>query len=185
MGKGENAGNQHFLLSPQCFLSFSKQVLIFQSYSITCIQRPLKGGNESGLLQQVVFKCRFYYIDFRRMAVSEQWSLKAGGLLMQVVSNTGLTVFILSSANAFNLDQPEILSFGKELTRSRHITTLKKEAFENIVGKGEIVGNQHFLLFPKMFSTFVKTLTFESHLFCRLQVLSFWTSLKFCHLVNS
>ena len=29
-------------------------------YSITCIQRTLKGSNESGLLQQVVFKCRFY-----------------------------------------------------------------------------------------------------------------------------
>ena len=29
-------------------------------YSITCIQRPLKGSNEIGLLQQVVFKCRFY-----------------------------------------------------------------------------------------------------------------------------
>ena len=27
------------------------------------------------------------------MVVSEQWSLKAGGLLMQVVSNTGLTVY--------------------------------------------------------------------------------------------
>ena len=27
--------------------------------SITCIQWPLKGSNESGLLQQVVFKCRF------------------------------------------------------------------------------------------------------------------------------
>ena len=29
-------------------------------YSITCIQRPLKESNESGLLQQVVFKYRFY-----------------------------------------------------------------------------------------------------------------------------
>ena len=29
------------------------------NYSITCIQRPFKGSNESGLLQQVVFKCRF------------------------------------------------------------------------------------------------------------------------------
>ena len=27
---------------------------------ITCIQRPLKGSYESGLLQQVVSKCRFY-----------------------------------------------------------------------------------------------------------------------------
>ena len=29
--KGENAGNQHFLLFPQCFLNFSKQISIFQS----------------------------------------------------------------------------------------------------------------------------------------------------------
>ena len=29
-------------------------------YSITCIQRPLRGSSESGLLWQVVFKCSFY-----------------------------------------------------------------------------------------------------------------------------
>ena len=63
-------------------------------YSITCIQRPLKGSNRSGLLQQVFFKCRLYYVDLRRIAVSEQWSLNAGGLLKQVVSNTGLTVYV-------------------------------------------------------------------------------------------
>ena len=32
----------------------------FPIYSITCIQRPLKGSNESGLLQQMVHKCKFY-----------------------------------------------------------------------------------------------------------------------------
>ena len=31
------------------------------------------------------------------------------------------------------------------------ITTLKKQAFENIVEKGENAGNQHFLLFPQSF----------------------------------
>ena len=30
--KGENAGNQHFLLFPQCFLPFPKQISIFQSH---------------------------------------------------------------------------------------------------------------------------------------------------------
>ena len=60
-----------------------------------CIKRPLKGSNESGLLQQVVFKCRFYQVALRRVAVSEQGSLKAGGLLIQVVSNSGLTVFVI------------------------------------------------------------------------------------------
>ena len=54
--KGENAGNQHFLLFPQCFLPFPKQGLLFYSN------------------------------------------------------------FFMSSANAFNLDQSKVLSFGKELT---------------------------------------------------------------------
>ena len=66
--------------------------LIFLKYSITCIQRPLnKGSNESGLLQQVVFKCN----PIRLISVGllyQKWSLKVGGLLIQVVSNTGLTV---------------------------------------------------------------------------------------------
>ena len=29
VGKGENSGNKHFLLSPQCFLPFSKEIFIF------------------------------------------------------------------------------------------------------------------------------------------------------------
>ena len=29
VGKGENAGNQHFFLFPQGFLSFQKKVLVF------------------------------------------------------------------------------------------------------------------------------------------------------------
>ena len=34
-------------------------------------------------------------------------------------------------------------------TQSGLSMTLKKSHFENIVGKGENAGNQHFLLFPK------------------------------------
>ena len=30
-GKGENAGNQHFLLFPQCFLPFPKQISFFSA----------------------------------------------------------------------------------------------------------------------------------------------------------
>ena len=71
---------------------FTLTVLPRTKYSITCIQRPLNGSNESGLLQQVIFKCRFYKVDLRRVDVSEQWSLRAGGLLEQVVSNTSSTV---------------------------------------------------------------------------------------------
>ena len=33
----------------------------------------------------------------------------------------------------------------------------KKKPFQNIVGKGENAGNQHFLFFPTIFSTLSKT----------------------------
>ena len=33
-------------------------ICVYTSGSITCIQRTPKGSNKSGLLQQVVFKCR-------------------------------------------------------------------------------------------------------------------------------
>ena len=63
-----------------------------------------------------------------------------------------------------------------------------KEAlnFENIVGKGENAGNEHFLLFKQCFLPLpLRILIFQSHSFCRLQMLSIWTSPKFCRLVKS
>ena len=57
---------------------------------------------------------------------------------------------------------------------------------ENIVGKGENAGNQHFLLFPISFlPCWKQILMFELHLFCRLRMLSIWTSLKLCCVVKS
>ena len=42
--------------------------------------------------------------------------------------------------------------------------TLKKKAYENMVGKGENTGNQHFLLFPQCFLLFPKPISsFELH----------------------
>ena len=89
---------QFILIEKQIFETYLKTyqpllIVIPGNYSITCIQRPLKGRNESVLLLQTVFKCRFYKVDLKRVAVSEEWALKAGGLLIQVVSNTGLTVY--------------------------------------------------------------------------------------------
>ena len=59
-------------------------------------------------------------------------------------------------------------------------------AFKCIVGKGENAGNQHFLLFPQCFLPVPKQISiFESHLFCHLQMLSIWASLKIVCLVKS
>ena len=64
--------------------------------------------------------------------------------------------------------------------------TPQKMTFENIVGKGENAGNQHFLLFPTMISTLLKASfkVLATLKFCRLQMLSIPTSLKFCCLVK-
>ena len=70
VGKGENAGNQHFLLFPQCFTTQSVRKIIFSA------------------------------------------------------------AFILSSANAFNLDQSKILLFGKELSYRR--VAYETETFRSV-----------------------------------------------------
>ena len=55
-----------------------------------------------------------------------------------------------------------------------------KKPFENIVGKGENAGNQHFLLFSQCFLTFQRKIApFEPHKNCHLQKLSIWTRLEF------
>ena len=72
------------------------------------------------------------------------------------------------------------------LYHTSRLLTPKKQAFENIVGKGENAINQHFLLFPQCFLLLPgQTSIFESELFCRLQMFRILTSLKFCHLVKS
>ena len=54
-------------------------------------------------------------------------------------------------------------------TQLRLLMTLYKKLSENIVGKEENVGEQHFLLFPQRFLPFSKQiLIFQSCLFCRL-----------------
>ena len=77
---------------PKSYLKHVKDEKKDCMYSITCIQRPPKGSKKSGLLQEVVFKCRFDVVGFRRALASEQWSLKTMDCLMQVVFNTGYTV---------------------------------------------------------------------------------------------
>ena len=63
--------------------------------------------------------------------------------------------------------------------------TLGKKPFENIVGKGENAGNQHFLLFPQCFIPFPKQVSSFSNLLCRLQMFGIWTSIKIFGLVKS
>ena len=62
--------------------------------------------------------------------------------------------------------------------------TLSKKPLENAVGKGDIDGNWHFLLF-RLCSLFYQgqIQLFEPTLICHLQLLSIKTSPKFCLMV--
>ena len=55
----------------------------------------------------------------------------------------------------------------------------RKENFWKLVGKGENAGYQHFLLFSQCFLPISKNISVLSNIFCRLQLLSIWTGLKF------
>ena len=64
-------------------------------------------------------------------------------------------------------------------TQFKLLTTLRKKPFENIEGKGENAGDQHFLLFPHRYLLCPKQISiFEPHLLFSLQ-------LQFCCLVKS
>ena len=86
MEKGENGGNQYFLLFPQCFVPHFS-----------------------------------FYID---------------------------KVLVLS------FDNLQIIPVQLFTTQSRLLTTLRKRPFENIVGKQETGGDQHFLLFQQCFQPY-------------------------------
>ena len=87
---------EKFFISLNIFI-ISPLDAFFIIHSITCIQKPPEGSNTSDLLQQVVFKCRSYLVNLSGGVVSEQWSLTAEDCLIQVVSNTALTVTSNSS----------------------------------------------------------------------------------------
>ena len=88
------------------------------------------------------------------------------------MENINFTMFDMLPASAFNL---------MSVTLYSTIQTLKQRASENIVGKGENAGNQHFLLFPNCFLPYQRQKSlFKQDLICRLQMLSFWSGPKFC-----
>ena len=83
----------------------------------------------------------------------------------------------------------KILLFGKELTLYRTILTFnnpEREGNSKHCGERRNAGHQRILLFSQCFLPYQREkLSFQQHLFCRLQMLSIWTSLKFFRVVKS
>ena len=82
---------------------------------------------------------------------------------------------ILSSDHTFQLDLTHFQNQMKYLNSLPHNPrTLGKRPFENIMGKGENAGNQHFLLFPHCFLPIPKPISILLlHFICHMQMLSF------------
>ena len=96
---------------------------------------------------------------------------------------------LVTSIFSFFLNVFKRLPFGGFLTLYHTIPTFNdsgKETFWKHCGKRRKCWLPAFSPFPTCFLSFQKRiLIFESHFFCRLQMLSIWTSLKFCCLVKS
>ena len=58
-------------------------------------------------------------------------------------------------------------------THYRLLTPLERKAFENIVGKGENAGDQHFLLFPQCFLLFLKQISIFEFTFILSSAIAF------------
>ena len=91
----------------------------------------------------------------------------------------------------FQIGPVYFLCFGKELTLYHTITTfttLKKKPFKNKTSweKVKMLVTSIFSFFPQCFLSIPRRISvFELYSFCRLQMLSIWTSLKICHLLKS
>ena len=142
VGKGENAGYQHFLLFPQCFqkASFqeaSKGVIVWEWVNpfpnkprFLCVRRSV-------LLNTLWEKEKFLVMSYFSFSRSVFYSF---GVLSDIFIKFDIVICKL-----FQFGKVQNWSFGKDLRDSG------KRPFENIVGNGEIADGQHFLLVAQSF----------------------------------
>ena len=125
-GKRENAGNQHFLLFPQYFLTFQRQSLLFEphlicylAFNLTLYHTVLTFNDPTqgrGLWKTLWEKKKMLVTSIFSFSHSVFYSIKKKIVI--------LAMFKMSSANAFNLVMSKLLSFGKGLPFPPYILIL-------------------------------------------------------------
>ena len=167
-GKGEIAGNEQFLLFPQCFLTFRKTLCHFHQIS------------NCRLLSLWVWKSLKFFVS-----ESDNPEILLVFHSVEKIVGKGKKGFSLGASKVvivwWRVKLPMI--FQLNLTHSHTMTpfdTSGSKPFENTVGKGEIAGNEQFLLFQQCFlPVWIIFFYFRQVWSCRLQTLSVWNSLKF------
>ena len=112
----------YFLLFPQCFLPYQRQKSSYELHLFCHLQMlSIWSHPKLSFGKELINICR---LQMPRVCTRLKNYPSSKSLVLRFCSCFSLT------------------------TRSRHLTTLKKKALENTVGKGENAGNQHFLLSP-------------------------------------
>ena len=84
------------------------------------------------------------------------------------------------------LDMSELKALEEDKLKEAEILKFVLEKVDNIVGKGQNASNLHFIGFPQCFLPYEREiLSLGPHFNCCLQMLSIWTSLRFCHVIKS
>ena len=161
MWKGENAGNQHFLLLPQCFLSFQENI----SYSFFFFARLTLSSAVSNLnLNQSDFfsftkpSSVQYFNETVVKKNSENVTRKRERCQLQAFppffSHHVFHEFRhISWFESLNIPTLQMLLTYTSLkfSCSVKLATLQTKTLENTVGKVDSGSNQHLLHFPKCF----------------------------------
>ena len=162
MGKEEIARNKQFLLFPQCFLFNQKIVSPFVnivdiiSLFAAELEEPKIGISGKGLFycQNIknldilgIVRCPKMYANF---VEDEYMSVFAIALPYTNPFKWVISIFNPLPNNRFR-DQSNLEAFADDILNVVQITICVTDCVENIMGKGENAGYQHFLLFPQCF----------------------------------
>ena len=170
-GKGEIARNEQFLLFPHCFLSIWRAFCHFhKTWNYTLQTLSVWKSLKLDVWERVEHSITVPRQEFwtaTRMLMKDCWILN---YCISLPFQCKVVLFIsLTHVHDF-------------------LTTLRSNPVENIVGKGENAGNQHFLLLPQCFLLFPEVhvnLLFSHIYFVVCIMLSSWSGLTFCPLVKS
>ena len=153
VGNGENAGNQHFLLFPQCFpMCFS-----VGSLKVVIVWKRVK--NRLYVVQIII--CVTDWVENSVEKEENAGYQHIFSLFPQYFRKTFSQGYLKSR-----------LCVNPLLHRYSILTHQQQTAFENIVGKEEIARNEQFLLFPQCFLLNQKLVSPFVHIFDIISLLA-------------
>ena len=166
VGKREIAYDKKFLLFPQCFLPYGRNFLSFSSY----LKLSSPNSDRKSLEFVIWEKVKPVHVTSGRYSVTRSTVLARScwGLFITVGDSSCFVSFVsictsLSVRNVFDftffdslpndkiVDWSKLKAFADNKIKALEMMIFVFDRVENIVGKGENAGYQHFFFFPQCF----------------------------------